>query len=612
MCGIVGFVNKQSKKEKQKIIKDMADRIIHRGPDSDGYYCDEDVAIGFRRLSIIDLSGGTQPIYNEEEDKLIFFNGEVYNFLELRKDLEKDGHKFRTNTDTEIILHGYEKYGEDIVDHLRGMYCFVIWDLKERKMFGARDIFGIKPLYYANMNDTFIFGSEIKSFLANPNFKKELNEEALRPYLTFQFSSLNETFFKGVYKLKPGHCFTYKDGKLDIRQYYDINFNDDLDTSMDEFSKKIQEVMKDSVEHHRISDVKVGSFLSGGVDSSYIAKLLMPNNTFSVGFEREHFSEIDQAKELSDLLKIENINKTITPDEYFDSLEKIMYYSDEPHANPSNVPLYFLSEMTRKHVTVALSGEGADEVFGGNDTYMVTDKDKKYRKLPAGLRHAIGKWALERPWFHGRKFLVKNGLAPEEYYVGPAFIFGEGEKDKVLQEKYLKGKTWKEIIAPIYEKVKDKDDITKMKYCDFHLWLPEDLLLKADKMTMAHSIELRVPFLDKEVMNLAQTIPSNMESRDNTTKYILRKTANEVLPDEWATRPKWGFPVPFHYWIREDKYYNKVKALFNEDFVSEFFKVDYLNKLLDDHKNEKKQNGRKIYVIYTFLIWYKVYFINEV
>ena len=193
MCGIVGFVNKQSKKEKQKIIKDMADRIIHRGPDSDGYYCDEDVAIGFRRLSIIDLSGGTQPIYNEEEDKLIFFNGEVYNFLELRKDLEKDGHKFRTNTDTEIILHGYEKYGEDIVDHLRGMYCFVIWDLKERKMFGARDIFGIKPLYYANMNDTFIFGSEIKSFLANKNFKKELNEEALRPYLTFQFSSLNET-----------------------------------------------------------------------------------------------------------------------------------------------------------------------------------------------------------------------------------------------------------------------------------------------------------------------------------------------------------------------------------------------------------------------------------
>ena len=230
MCGIVGFVNKQSKKEKQKIIKDMADRIIHRGPDSDGYYCDEDVAIGFRRLSIIDLSGGTQPIYNEEEDKLIFFNGEVYNFLELRKDLEKDGHKFRTNTDTEIILHGYEKYGENIVDHLRGMYCFVIWDLKERKMFGARDIFGIKPLYYANMNDTFIFGSEIKSFLANPNFKKELNEEALRPYLTFQFSSLNETFFKGVYKLKPGHCFTYKDGKLDINDIDEKMISENLYT----------------------------------------------------------------------------------------------------------------------------------------------------------------------------------------------------------------------------------------------------------------------------------------------------------------------------------------------------------------------------------------------
>lgn len=611
MCGIVGFINKQSKKEKDKIIKEMADKIIHRGPDSDGYYTDKDVAIGFRRLSIIDLAGGTQPIYNEEEDKLIFFNGEVYNYLELKEILLKDGHKFKTSSDTEVILHAYEKYGETVVDHLRGMYAFVIWDLKKHKMFGARDIFGIKPFYYANMNDTFMFGSEIKSFLANPNFKKELNEEALRPYLTFQFSSLNETFFKGVFKLKPGHCFTYENGELNIRQYYDIDFNDDNETTMEEFMKKIKESMQNSVEHHRISDVKVGSFLSGGVDSSYIAKVLMPNNTFSVGFEREHFSEIDQAKELSDLLHIENINKTITPDEFFEIMEKVMYYSDEPHANLSAVPLYFLSEMTRKHVTVALSGEGADEVFGGNDTYMITDRDKMYRKLPAGLRHMVGKWAVDRPWFHGRKFLVRNGLAPEEYYVGPAFIFGENEKEDVLQKKYLKGKTWREIIKPIYDKVKDKDDITKMKYLDFHLWLPEDLLLKADKMTMANSIELRVPFLDKEVMNLAQTIPANFEVRENTTKYILRKTANEILPDEWATRPKWGFPVPFHYWIREEKYFNIIKELFNEDFVKEFFKVDYLNKLLEDHKAERKQNGRKIYVIYTFLLWYKIYFINE-
>ena len=610
MCGIVGFVNKQPKKAKEKIIKEMADKIIHRGPNSDGYYCDKDVAIGFRRLSIIDLEGGTQPIYNEKEDKLIFFNGEIYNYLELKKILVKKGYKFKTKTDTEVILHGFEEYGNKIVEKLRGMFSFVIWDLNKEEMFGARDPFGIKPFYYAEMNDTFMFGSEIKSFLANPNFNKEMNENALRPYLTFQFSSMEETFFKGVKKLKPGHCFTLKNGKLEIEKYFKIEFTNGY-LSEKEYTKKIKKVMKDSVEHHRISDVKVGSFLSGGVDSSYIAKLLMPNNTFSVGFERKNFSEIDQAKGLSDILEIENINKTITADEFFGALNKCMYYSDEPHANPSSIPLYFLSEMTGKHVTVALSGEGADEVFGGNDTYMLTARDLKYRKLPKFIRHTAGKFALNKPWFHGRKFLVKNGLSPEEYYVGPAFIFGEKEKEKVLNNKYLNGKTWKEIIKPIYDEVKDLDEVSKMKYMDFNLWLPEDLLLKADKMTMAHSIELRVPFLDKDVMSLAQTIPVDMQIKDGVTKHILRECANDELPEEWAKRPKWGFPVPFHYWIREEKWYNVLKEAFNRDYVSEFFNVDYLNKLLDDHKNEIKQNGRKIYVIYTFILWYEEYFIKE-
>lgn len=610
MCGLCGFINKAKKQEKENIIKDMASKIIHRGPDSEGTYADDSIAVAFRRLSIIDLEGGSQPIYNANKTKFIFFNGEIYNYQELRKELEKK-YKFKTKTDTEVILHGYEEYGEKIVDKLRGMFAFIIWDINKKEMFGARDPFGIKPFYYYKTDDIFMWGSEIKSFVANPYFKKELNEEALRPYLTFQFSSMEETFFKGVKKLLPGHMFTYKNGKLDIKEYWDVHFNEDRTKTIEDFIPEINEVMDDSVKHHKISDVKVGSFLSGGVDSSYIASKLMPDNTFSVGFERKNFSEIDQAKDLSNILKIENINKTITADEFFDKLPDIMYQSDEPHANLSAVPLYFLSEMTRPYVTVVLSGEGADEVFGGNDTYSINSRDRKYRKIPKFIRHFIGKIAFNRPWFHGRKFLVKNGLSPEEYYAGNAFIFNENEKKNVLQKEYLKGKMWYEITNPIYERVKDKDDVTKMKYLDIHLWLPEDLLLKADKMTMAHSIELRVPFLDRKVMELAETIPPDYEIRNNTTKYVFREASNKVLPEEWAKRPKWGFPVPFHYWIREEKYYNIVKEAFLEDWVNKFFKQDYLLKLLEDHYNNKKQNGRKIYVIYSFILWYKEYFINE-
>lgn len=612
MCGLCGYISKESKKSKEKNLKEMAKRIEHRGPDSEGMYADDDIAIIFRRLSIIDLKGGDQPIFNEDNTKLIFFNGEIYNYLELKKDLEKK-YKFKTKTDTEVILHGYEEYGEDIVKKLRGMFAFVIWDTKTKTMFGARDPFGIKPFYYYNTKDTFMWGSEIKAFMSNPKFKKELNEEALRPYLTFQFSSMEDTFFKGVKKLMPGHYFIYKNGKMDIKEYWDIHFKPNYNKSIEDFVPEINKVMTDSIEHHEISDVKVGSFLSGGVDSSYIAAKLMPDNTFSVGFERNHFSEIDEAKELSKLLKIDNISEVITPDEFFKELPNIMYYSDEPHANLSAVPLYFLSKMTRKYVKVVLSGEGADEVFGGNDTYKLTVQDLRYRKLPAGLRHAVGKWAFNRSWFHGRKFLVKNGLKPEEYYAGNAFIFNENEKADVLQPKYLKGKMWYEITDPIYKRAQGLDDITRMKYLDIHLWLPEDLLLKADKMTMAHAIELRVPFLDTEVMKVAETIPIEYENKDETTKYVFRKAANKVLPDEWATRPKWGFPVPFQYWIREEKYYKIVRKSFEEKWVNEFFIQDNILKMLDDYYYNKnsKPTARKIYVIYSFILWYKEYFIKN-
>ena len=610
MCGITGFIDKKPKKEKIEILKKMNQRMYHRGPNSEGIYADSDVGLGFRRLSIIDLDGGSQPIYNETKDKLIIFNGEVYNFKELRKELEKKGHKFTTNTDTEAILHGYEEYGDEIVKKLRGMFAFVIWDIKNKNLFGARDPFGIKPFYYVNNDKLFMFASEIKSMLEHPDFVKELNKEAVRPYLTFQFSALEETFFKGVFKLKPGHYFNYKDGKMDINQYFEVKFEAE-EKPIEYYSKEIGRLLDESVVYHKVSDVKLGAFLSGGVDSSYIAQELMPDNTFSVGFEREHFNEVEQAKDLSKILNIENINKIITPDEVFDNLEDIMYYSDEPHGNPSAVPLYFLSELASKYITVVLSGEGADELFAGYNCYAISARDLKYRKLPKFIRYPLGKIAFALPWFHGRKFLVRNGLPLEDYFTGSAFIFNEKEKKKVVKSEYLVGKTFKEVTKPIYDKVKDKGEVTKMQYLDMHLWLPEDILLKADKMTMAHSLELRVPFMDVTMMEIAKKIPDKYKVTPETTKYVFRKTAYEKLPDEWAKRPKWGFPVPFHYWIREEKYYKKVREEFEKDYVNQFFKQKALLKLLDDHFYKGKQNGRKVYIIYTFLLWYKKYFIEE-
>ena len=609
MCGITGFIDKKSKKEKNNIIDKMMDRIIHRGPDSSGKYVDDDIALGFRRLSIIDLKTGDQPIYNEDKTMVITFNGEIYNFQELKKELQEKGHTFTTNTDTEVILHGYEEYNKEIVKKLRGMFAFVIWDIKNKTLFGARDHFGIKPFYYYNVDNTFIYGSEIKSFLEHPNFKKELNKEALRPYLTFQFSALDETFFKNVFKLKEGHMFTYKNGKMNIEEYYDVIY-EAINKTDDEFINEIEDKIEKSVECHKVSDVKVGAFLSGGVDSSYIVSTLMPNKTFSVGFERKNFNEIDQAKGLSDILKIENINKVITPEEFFDSLEDVMYHSDEPHANLSAVALYHLSKLAKKHVKVVLSGEGADELFGGYDCYAFSKDELKYRKLPKFIRHSLGKIAFNRPWFHGKKFLVRNGLSVEEYFTGSSYIFSEKEKKKVLNQEYFIGKDFHEITKPYFDKVKDLDEISKMQYLDMHLWLVEDILLKADKMTMANALELRVPILDRIVMDTARTIPVDKKISHNTTKYIFRQAAYKKLPEEWAKRPKWGFPVPFHYWIQEDKYYNIVKEMFEKPFVKEFFNQKELLKMLEIQKQGKKPYGRKIYTIYCFLIWYKKYFLD--
>ena len=608
MCGIVGLIDKNSKTTKKKIIKNMADKIIHRGPDAEGYFVDDYIALGHRRLSIIDLKGGDQPLYNETKDIALIFNGEIYNYKTIREDLINKGHKFKTNTDSEVIVHGYEEYGCELFKKLRGMFAILIYDSKNKIVVGARDHFGIKPFYYYKNDDIYLFGSEIKSFLEHPEFKKEVNKKALKMYLVFQYSIYEETFFKNVYKLKPGHYFVIKDNKMKITKYFEVSF-DKGNNSYNEYRKELKDALEESIHAYQISsDVEVGSYLSGGVDSSYVAAIAKPDKTFSVGFKTEGFDETEKAQELSKELGIKNKRKYVTPEDFFNTLPTIQYYTDEPHANLSTVPLFFLSDLASKDVKVVLSGEGADEFFGGYPEYNDPLSVRMYAKIPSILKKPFAALIKPLPHFPGKNTLVKYSKPFYERYIGHAFVMDENEANQILCKDLKDNVTLKDILYPYYKKVKDKDELTKKMYFDFNFWLPQDILLKADKMSMAHSLELRVPLLDQDLFKTSSKVPSKYQVKDKQTKYMFRDIALEKLPEDWAKRRKLGFPVPFSKWIREDKFYKKVREMFNEEFVSEFFDKEFINKLLTDHYNNKVNNGRKIYNIYIFLIWYKVYF----
>lgn len=617
MCGIVGFTNNIN--DSNKVIGEMMDKIRHRGPDAEGKYVDEDIALGHRRLSIIDVSSsGDQPIFNEDGSMVIVFNGEIYNYREIREKLVSAGHVFKTETDTEVLIHGYEEYGEKLLNMLRGMFSFVIWDKNKKELFGARDFFGIKPMYYAFMGKTFMFGSEIKSFLAHPNFKKELNTDALENYLTFQYSPTKETFFKNVYKLLPAHYFLIKDGRMQIKRYWDVDFNADEKPALDEWVNRISDTFKNSVEAHKIADVEVGSFLSSGVDSSYVAAVADVDKTFTVGFGNdEKYNEIGWAKNFSKAIGKENTSKVITPEEYWGSLEKIQYHMDEPLADPSAVALYFVCNIASEKLKVVLSGEGADEIFGGYNVYSDPD-GTLYDKLPMSLRHGIGSIAEKLPAHRGVNFFVRKGKTVEERFIGNAYMFTPEERKNLLKiETSAPHPT--ELTKSHYSHVKDKDDVTKMQYLDLHMWMAGDILLKADKMSMANSLELRVPFLDKEIMSLAEQIPTKYrvthEKGTSETKYItkyaMRLAAQKDTPDETAktaAKKKLGFPVPIRVWLKEDKYYDIVRKAFESEAASEFFNTQPLIKLLDDHRDGKADNSRKIWTVFIFLVWYDVYF----
>lgn len=605
MCGFCGFTGQIATPE--EILEKMKNKIIHRGPDSGGSHIDNGIAMGFRRLSFVDLEGGSQPIYNETKDMVITFNGEIYNHHEIREELEAKGHVMGSRADTEVLIHGYEEWGEDILQKLRGMFAFVIWDKKNETLFGARDFFGIKPFYYTLADGNLIYGSEIKAILEHPAVKKEVNPLALENYLTFQYSVLEETFFKGIFKLMPAHCFTFKNGKMDIKRYWEPVFEPDNSKTLDQWVDEIDAAMQDSIAAHEKAEVEVGSFLSSGVDSSYVAASFSGDKTFTVGFAHENYNEIDYAKALAEKIEVNNYSHLISEQEYWDSIGKVQYHMDEPLADPSAIALYFVARTAAQHVKTSMSGEGADEFFGGYNIYREPHDLLPLTRLPRPIRKGLGAMAQKLPKMKGKNFLIRGSKDLQERFIGNAFMLNEQERERIL--KHPTGKFHHtQLTKPFYDKVKHLDDVTKMQYIDIHFWLIGDILLKADKMSMAHSLEVRVPFLDRVVFDVAKRIPTEFKVTKENTKFAMRQASHRYLPDMVAEKKKLGFPVPIRVWLREDKYYNIVKEAFHSPAAQEYFKVEEIMKYLDEHKAGKADNSRKIWTVYMFLVWHKQFF----
>ena len=613
MCGFAGYIHNYGTFDKEEVIHKMADRIKHRGPDDAHYYIDDGIALGFRRLSIIDLEGGRQPILNEDGSLVLLFNGEIYNYQELREELIKAGHVFTTKTDSETILHGYEEYGKKILDRLRGMFAFIIWNKNTKELFGARDIFGIKPFYYYKKGKEFMFGSEIKSFLSHPNFEKELDEDMIPLYLSYEYSPDERTIFKNVFKLPGAHCFTYKNGELKVERYYKIEYKIEDDKSLEYWEDAITKEFTESVSMHQIADVEVGCFLSSGVDSSYVVKEISKGTkkvkTFSVGYEEEKYSELPYAQDFSNVIGVPNIANKVSADEFFDAVPESQYYMDEPLPNPSEIPLYFLAQNARRYVKVVLSGEGADELFGGYPMYLAGGHFDHYsHKVPRPVRKVLGTVAKHCPNFKGKNFLVRGAMEPYQRFMRANYVFQSAERQKFLKRP-IASKVPEEYSKRYFNEVSNLDEPTQLQYVDMHTWMIYDILLKADRMSMANSLELRVPFLDKKMLELSTRIPSRYRAANETTKIALRGAAIKQLPERTANKKKLGFPVPLNDWLREDKYYNKVKAAFQSDIAEKFFVTSELMKLLDDHKSGKALNMQKIWSFYTFILWYEQFFV---
>ncbi len=616
MCGFVGFIdeNDQTYDHRAAIVA-MTDAIAHRGPDSEGYFEDGRAALGFRRLAIIDLAGANQPLYNENRSLVLVFNGEIYNYRELRRQLIAAGHAFSTQGDAEVVLHGFERWGAGVLDRLRGMFAFALYDTATGELFCARDAFGIKPLYYAVEGDRILFGSEIKGLLAHPHARRSLNERRLAHWLCMEYLPDEETLFEGVRKLPAGHWLRWRNGRAERGRWFVPRFAPDAGRSLEESAEAIEAALRESVAAHAIADVDVGCFLSAGVDSSLVAReaaRIMEARTFTIGWGEGRFSELEAAATFARATGLPNEGRILGAEQFFASVPAVQYAMDEPLPNPSAVPLYHLCAMAAESVKVVLSGEGADELFGGYPYYQECLAFAPYMMVPAPARRALAAAARHLPeGTHGRRFLMRGAHPLPERYIRLEYNFPWAEALDLLAPELgarcAAAPTPWELAAPLFAEI-EADEITAMQTADILTWMQQDILLKADKMSMASSLELRVPFLDREVFALASTLPASQRVGRRETKIALRAAAARTLPQATAAMPKQGFVTPLAQWLQEEPWHSQVREVLNSERARRFFRTDRLNALLDEHQRGPRSHMKKIWSAYCFLIWHEQYF----
>lgn len=601
MCGYISIYYK-NKKADELLIRQLTEKIIHRGPDDTGYFIKNNIAFGFDRLSIIDLEGGNQPF--KKENRTIVFNGEIYNHKELRTELRKSN-KFITNSDTEVLLTSYINYGEKCLDKLRGMFTFIIYDEVRNIIFGARDHFGIKPLYYINNEEFIAFSSEYKALIKLID-KVNVDEAVLQNYLSFQYTPKYNTIINEIKEIPNGTYFTIKNGDIEFNRYYNLKFN-----NKDITEKDIYNIIDDSVKHHMIANVEVGTFLSGGIDSTIVTALAAKINpkikTFSIGFDVEGYNELSVAKKTADYLGVENIAVNVSEHDYIRALPRVAYYMDDPLADPSCVGIYLLSQEARKHVKVVLSGEGSDELFGGYNIYKEYYSLKPFSYLSNNIKDRINKLAKLLPDIRGKSYLLRGTTKLKDRYIGNAKIFSD-EEVKNIMCNYDENNTFSSILTDLYEEcnINNYDNVTTMQYIDINTWLEGDILLKADKMSMAHSLELRVPFLDKEVLQCAKSLTLDQKVSKHNTKVLLREAFKDIVPPYMKEKKKLGFPTPIRVWLKNDlgKY---VRTIITNANVDKLINKKYVLNLLDEHIQGKKDNSRKVWTVFMFCLWYELY-----
>lgn len=609
MCGIAGFVGSQP--GAQTVLEQMLACIAHRGPDGQGMFWDGEAALGHRRLAIVDVEGGAQPFFNEDRSVTVVFNGEIYNCAALRARLEAAGHRFASRCDTEVLVHGWEEWGDRLPGQLRGMFAFALWDRRSKTLFCARDFFGIKPFYYYPAGRALLFGSEIKCFLPHPLFCKQLNENQLGLYLSFQYSPGEDTFFRGVKKLPPAHWLRWQNGEITLERYWQPAFAPEpARQPLEEWAERIHAALQESVQAHLLADVPVGSFLSSGVDSTYLTALSGVPQAFTVGFSDQRYSELDKARASAHALGVELHSHVISSSEYWAALGDIQYAMDEPLGDASAPALYFLAKQAAGRVKVCLSGEGADELFGGYNAYTEPFAFRWYDRVPPPLRAAARAAAVRQPPAPGRNFIVRRGLPLAQRYIGPTDLLDEHWKKRILR-RYTPAMRAAALARPYLEQAAGFGPVVQMETCDLNLWLVGDILLKADKMSMAHSLEVRVPYLDREVFETACALPAAYRADGEHTKQALRRAAETVLPPAVTRRRKLGFPAPVRAWLQDPVYLSVVERAFRGPAAAEFFRPKELEGLLARHRSGRADLWRQIWCIYMFLVWYEEYFVKR-